>query len=80
MKSVSIMRVQHNLSEVLRSLGPGERVAITRNKKVVAELVAPLDQARPEFPDFGSRARLTWNNPWQGRSTSELVNETRGER
>ena len=80
MKTISIMRAQHNLSEVLRSLGPGERVAITRNKKVVAELVAPQGQSRPAFPDFAARARATWREGWKGSSTDELLDETRGDR
>ncbi|MCC5808121.1 MAG: type II toxin-antitoxin system Phd/YefM family antitoxin [Opitutales bacterium] len=80
MKTISIMRAQHNLSEVLRSLGPGERVAITRNKKVVAELVAPRSQDRPVFPDFAARARATWSDGWKGSSTDELLDAARGER
>ncbi len=74
------MRAQHNLSEVIRSLGPGERVAITRNKKVVAELVATHDQSRPPFPNFAARARATWSDGWQGSSTDSLLEESRGER
>ena len=80
MKTISIMRAQHNLSEVLRSLGPGERVGITRNKKIVAELVAPDSQQRPVFPDFAARARATWGSDWKGASTDQLLDEARGER
>ncbi|MGF1530565.1 MAG: type II toxin-antitoxin system Phd/YefM family antitoxin [Puniceicoccaceae bacterium] len=78
MKTISIMRAQRNLSEVLRSLGPGERVAITRNKKIVAELVAPDSPHRPLFPDFAGRARATWGSEWKGTSTDQLLDETRG--
>ena len=80
MKTVPIMQAQHNLSKVLRSLAPGERVGITRNKKIVAELVAPLEQKSPKFPDFASRAREAWGGTWQGSSSDELLEESRGTR
>ncbi|MFP4357963.1 MAG: type II toxin-antitoxin system Phd/YefM family antitoxin [Puniceicoccaceae bacterium] len=80
MKTVSIMRAQHNLSEVLRTLGPGERVGIMRNKKIVAELVAPDFPHPPVFPDFAARARATWGSGWKGTSTDQLLDETRGGR
>ena len=74
------MQAQHNLSKVLRSLTPGERVAITRNKKIVAELVAPLEQDSPKFPDFTARAQANWGGAWQGSSSDELLEESRGNR
>ncbi len=80
MKTIPIMQAQHNLSKVLRSLAPGERVAITRNKEIVAELVAPLEQKSPKFPDFAARAQATWGGAWQGSSSDELLEESRGGR
>jgi len=80
MKTVPIMQAQHNLAKLLRSLAPGERVAITRNKKVVAELVAPLEQKPPAFPDFAARAQATWSGGWRGSSSDELLDESRGRR
>lgn len=79
-RPVSIMQAQHNLSKVIRGLGPGERVAITRNKQRVSELIAPRSQTAPEFPEFAARAQATWGDPWVGSSTEQLVDETRGER
>ncbi|MCC5839672.1 MAG: type II toxin-antitoxin system Phd/YefM family antitoxin [Opitutales bacterium] len=80
MKTIPIMQAQHNLSKVLRSMAPGERVAITRNKKIVAELVAPLEQKALTLPDFAARARATWGGAWQGRSSDALLEESRGSR
>ena len=74
------MKAQHNLSKVLRSLAPGERVAITRNKKIVAELVVPLEHKSLEFPDFAARAQATWDGGWRGTSSQDLLEETRGHR
>ena len=74
------MEAQHNLSKVLRSIGPKERVAITRNKKIVAEITLTDESQTPDFPDFRARAATTWRNGWKGSSSSELLNETRGER
>jgi len=81
MKKISIMEAQHNLSKVLRSIRPQERIAITRNKRVVAELAISSEQRRPDFPDFGGRAKTTWGSSWDGgSSTDSLVNESRGDR
>lgn len=80
MKKVTIMEAQHNLSKVLRSMGPGDRVAITRNKKIVAELAPPREALPPIFPDFAARAKETWGEHWQGTSSQDLVNDSRGER
>ena len=78
MKTIPTMQAQHNFSKVLRSLAPVERVAITRKKKIVAELVAPQEQKSPKFPDFASRAREAWGGIWQGSSSDELLEESRG--
>ncbi len=80
MKTVPIMRAQHNLAGVLRTIRPGGRVAITRNKRVVAEIVVPAPLAPQEFPDFETRARNTWGGPWQGASSDALLDDARGNR
>lgn len=80
MKKVTIMEAQHNLSKVLRSMGPGDRIAITRNKKIVAELAPPLETLRPSFPDFAARAKANWGERWIGASSQALVDDSRGER
>jgi len=80
MKTVTIMQAQHNLSEVLRTIQRGGRVAITRHKKVVAELVPPSSTTKREFPDFEARAKKTWGADWTGSSSEELIDELRGER
>lgn len=80
MKKVTIMEAQHNLSKVLRSMGTRDRVAITRNKKIVAELSPPRDVLPPSFPDFAARARRTWDGAWTGTSTQDLIDDSRGER
>lgn len=80
MKTVTIMQAQHNLSKVLRSIGPNERIALTRNKKIVAELSLPADQARPAFPDFATRAVASWGPEWTGTASHDLLDSSRGER
>lgn len=79
MKTVSIMQAQHNLSKVLRDLQPGDRVAITRHKKIVAEVTTPLQPQIVVFPDFRKRAEATWGQTWEGSTTDDLIRETRGE-
>lgn len=80
MKTATIMQVQHNFSKVLRGLKSGEKIAITRHKQVVAELLPPSPDAKPVFPDFEARARRTWGGEWSGASSDELLRESRGDR
>ncbi|MCC5835342.1 MAG: type II toxin-antitoxin system Phd/YefM family antitoxin [Opitutales bacterium] len=80
MKKVSIMEAQHNLSKCLREVESGRELEITRRKKVVARLAPPKPQEAIVFPDFKKRAQSTWAGAWQGTSSDELIDESRGER
>lgn len=80
MKTVSIMEAQHNLSKVLKTIQRGGGVAITRHKKIVAEIRSPQPERPPVFPDFADRARNTWGGTWTGAGTGELLDEGRGDR
>ena len=79
-KTYSIMASQHNLAQVVREVEAGYEVGITRRKKLVARLLPPEEDDQVEFPDFAERARKIWGDAWQGRSSQELVDESRGER
>ena len=74
------METQHNLSRVLREVESGHEVVITRRKKVVARLLPPLQEDTVQFPDFAARARGIWGTKWNGASSDELLQESRGER
>lgn len=78
MKTFSIMEAQHNLARVLRVVDSGQRVGITRRKKLVAKII-PVDEPAP-LPDFVARARSVWGKPWKGASSISLLDETRGAR
>lgn len=78
MKQFSIMETQHNLSRVLREVEAGHEVQITRRKKVVARLLPPSKPETVEFPDFAARARAVWGGSWEGTSSDELLDESRG--
>lgn len=78
MKTVSIMHAQHNLAAILHEVESGKELAITRRKKIVARLLPPVDSGSVEFPDFAARAGEIWKKGWNGKGTSELVDESRG--
>ncbi len=80
MKTVTIMEAQHHLSKVLRRVTEGERVAITRHKRVVAELSPPRSDSPVRFPDFGKRAKAIWGGSWKGASSEDLLDASRGDR
>lgn len=79
-KTYSIMASQHNLSKVLREVAAGYQVEITRRKVPVARLTAVEVDGLVEMPDFAARARTVWGGAWRGRSSTALLQETRGER
>lgn len=80
MKKVTIMEAQHNLSRVLKQVEEGHGVYITRRAKVVAKIVPPEKEGPVTFPDFGRRAKRTWGGPWTGTSSTQALDESRGER
>ena len=79
MKSATVRKVQHNLSEVLSWVERGEEVRVLRRKKVVARLVPPEPQA-PRSPDFLGRAKAVWGATPKGARLSAILSESRGKR
>lgn len=73
------MQAQHNLAALLREVEQGRTLVITNRKHPVARL-APIRAEKVDFPDFKARALRTWRTPWQGASSSELVDQSRGSR
>lgn len=79
MKTASVMQAQHNLAALLRQVQRGETFVITNRRRPVARL-SPVQAAKVDFPDFGARAARSWKGAWQGSTSSELVEESRGSR
>lgn len=79
-KTYSIMESQHNLAQVVRDVEAGYEVQITRRKVAVARMLPAEEDDRVEFPDFAARAHSIWGDSWQGSSSQELVDESRGNR
>lgn len=80
MKTVSIMEAQHNLSKVLQHVSEGHRVAITRRRQKVAEIQPATPKGPLKMPNFAARAKAIWGKGWEGTSSQELLDETRGDR
>ncbi len=74
------MDSQHNLSRVLREVEAGYEVGITRRRKLVARILPPEEDHLVSFPDFAKRAREVWGPRWKGTSSSNLLDESRGNR
>jgi antitoxin (DNA-binding transcriptional repressor) of toxin-antitoxin stability system len=79
MKTATIRKVQHNLTEVLSWVERGEEVRVLRRKRVVARLMPPQPEP-PHGPDFLARAKAIWGATPRGSRLSEIVSESRGER
>ena len=79
MKTATIRKMQHNLSEVLSWVQRGEEVHVLRRNKVVARLLPPQPQPS-KSPDFVARARAVWGDSPKGAALSSVVSESRGDR
>lgn len=85
MESATIRDVQHNLALYLRRVEHGEEIEIRRRNKVVARLV-PSGASAPgnatlDWTAVGARRRQLWGDkPAPGKSISEIVYESRGDR
>jgi len=80
MKTFSIMETQHNLARVLREVEAGHEVGITRRNQLVARLLPPAEPVEVVLPDFVGRARRGWGGAWEGSSSDDLLDESRGEK
>jgi prevent-host-death family protein len=81
MKTASVRKVQHHLSEVLRWVERGQEVGITRRNRIVARMVPAGGISSPiEWPNFLERARKTWGNRTRGKPVSRIIIEERADR
>ncbi len=74
------MEAQHNLAKWVREVESGHELVITRRKIAVARLSPPKFSEKIVFPNFKKRAQSTWSESRHETSSSELLNESRGER
>jgi antitoxin (DNA-binding transcriptional repressor) of toxin-antitoxin stability system len=85
MESVLIRQVHHNLAAYVRRVEQGEVIEIRRRNRVVACLVAVERPARPapvhNWGELRAWRRKMWGTrPVAGKSASEVVYESRGDR
>ncbi len=80
MRTATVREVQHNLPKILRAVGRGEVVEITRRRRVVARVVPAAPPIAGGLPDFVARARAIWGGRPAGTPTSEIVIEARADR
>lgn len=80
MKTASVRKVQHHLSEVLRWVEHGQEVSITRRNRIIARMV-PAGINKPiEWPDFLGRAKAIWGDRPKGAPASRIIIEQRADR
>lgn len=79
MKTATVREVQHHLSQVLKWVGNGEEVQITRRRKPIAKLIAIQSQpSKAPRIDFHARSKKLWGN--KTASLSEQIIKDREER
>ena len=80
MKTASIREIRHDFGKVLNWVEDGERVEITKRRRVVAMLVPVKAKTKKlEWPDFEARRKKIFPNGVKGKPISEILDEARGE-
>ena len=81
MKKANIREVQHNLSKILRWVGDGETVVVTRHNRAIANIVPSEENRLPaRWPDFAGRLKSIWKETPHGKSVSAIIIDERSER
>lgn len=77
MRRASIRDLRYRFSEVERLLEAGERVEITKRRRVIARLTPVSSNARRHRPDFMARLRAIYGNKLLKVSGAELIAQER---
>jgi antitoxin (DNA-binding transcriptional repressor) of toxin-antitoxin stability system len=78
MKQASVRDLRYHFSEVERLLQRGEKIEITKRKRVIAELVPVAPSAPPKRPDVLARLRRIYGDKVMKVSNEELLAWERG--
>lgn len=76
MKRASIRDLRYRFPEVERMLRKGEKIEITKRRRVIARLT-PVNIRQPERPDFLARLRSIYGRKVLRPSTAELLAQER---
>jgi antitoxin (DNA-binding transcriptional repressor) of toxin-antitoxin stability system len=76
MKKASVRDLRYHFAEVERLLERGEKIEITKRKRVIARLV-PVKRAVVERPDFLARLRSIYGDKMLAVSNAQLLAQER---
>lgn len=77
MKRASVRDLRYRFSEVERLLREGQKIEITRRKRVIARLVPAPSPAPRHLPDFLARLRTIYGNKTLKLSGAKLIAQER---
>jgi len=77
MKRASIRDLRYRFPEVERMLQDGEKIEITKRRRVIARLTPIVSHAHGRRPDFLSRLRSIYGNKILKVSGEELIRQER---
>lgn len=78
MKRASVRDLRYRFSEVERLLRDGEKVEITKRRRVIARLTPVVSRARGRRPNFLSRLRAIYGSKVLKVSGKNLIAQERG--
>jgi len=77
MRKASVRDLRYNFSEVERLLEEGEKIEITKRKRVIAQLLPVAAGGRPRRPDFLARLRAIYGQKRLSVSGADLLSQER---
>ena len=75
MKTATVGEIQKNFSKVIKSIGAGEEITVTKRGKAVARITAIGPTKKVDWPDFTKDAIKT-----KGKPLSQMISNDRKER
>jgi antitoxin (DNA-binding transcriptional repressor) of toxin-antitoxin stability system len=78
MKKASVRDLRYRFSEVERMLQDGEKIEITKRRRVIARLTPVVSPTRCRRPDFLSRLRAIYGSKVLRVSGKDLLAQERG--
>ena len=78
MKKASVRDLRYRFSEVERLLRDGEKIEITKRRRVIARLTPVVSPAHARRPDFLSRLRAIYGSKVLKVSGKDLLAQERG--
>jgi prevent-host-death family protein len=80
MKTTTVRELRNNYAQVIKWVGKGEEVEVTRRGKVVAKVVPPMAAkvAEVDWTQSSAHNRPVWGKPLTAKESAAVLAESQG--